>query len=183
MNMLVSAASISTVPAVALAAEDDRQLLDLEERILEAHEAAMAYDEDITRCHMAWHDEFKRLELEALLGRCKLTADERWQLVRQMPEAAEQSRLAGLQQPHFDRMDQLIKQMWAIPAKTSEGHCAKVWVLLNCTMRSEWLDSDQDADWDIEQARKLLIEFVGGQPGEELRKQFATNADRNEPAG
>lgn len=38
-------------------------------------------------------------------------------------------------------------------------------------MPDEWLDSNQDADWDIEMARKLLIEFVGGDPGERLESE------------
>ena len=35
---------------------------------------------------------------------------------------------------------------------------------------------DKDADYDVEMARKLLIEFIGGEPGEMLRDQFRTYA-------
>jgi hypothetical protein len=174
MNMLVSSAAITTAPSIAIAGpDDDRQLLDLEKQILEAHDAAMAYDEDIWRCVNAWHDELHRLRAEVLAGRSNLTADERWQLVRQMPESAEQTRLAGLQEPHFTRMDKLIKEMSAMTAHTPEGRRAKVEVLLTCVMPSDWRESDDDADYEIEEARKLLIEFVGGEPGKRLQDQFA----------
>jgi hypothetical protein len=49
-------------------------------------------------------------------------------------------------------------------------------VLLACVMGSEWTETDKDADYDIEMARKLLIEFIGGEPGEMLRDQFTTSA-------
>jgi hypothetical protein len=31
-------------------------------------------------------------------------------------------------------MDELVGQMWAIPALTPKGRAAKVWVLLGCVM-------------------------------------------------
>jgi hypothetical protein len=34
---------------------------------------------------------------------------------------------------------------------------------------------DKDADCDVEMARKLLIDFIGGEPGEMLRDQFRTH--------
>jgi hypothetical protein len=73
-------------------------------------------------------------------------------------------------------MDALIKQMFAIPAHTADGHRAKATVLLTCIMGSEWTETDKDADYDVEMARKLLIEFIGGEPGEMLRDQFTTSA-------
>jgi hypothetical protein len=39
-------------------------------------------------------------------------------------------------------------------------------------MERDWQDNDKDADYDIERARTLLIEFVGGDHGEQLRAQF-----------
>jgi hypothetical protein len=57
-NIIVSSAAITAAPSIAIAGtDDDRQLLDLEKRILEAHDAAIAYDVDIMRCANAWHDE------------------------------------------------------------------------------------------------------------------------------
>jgi hypothetical protein len=73
-------------------------------------------------------------------------------------------------------MDALIKQMFAIPAHTADGRRAKATVLLTCIMGSEWTETDKDADYDVEMARKLLIEFIGGEPGEMLRDQFTTSA-------
>jgi hypothetical protein len=70
--------------------------------------------------------------------------------------------------------DVLIKQMFAIPAHTADGRRAKVTVLFTCIMPSEWrTETDKDADYEIEMARKLLIEFIGGEPGKMLRDQFA----------
>lgn len=63
--------------------------------------------------------------------------------------------------------------MWATPARTSEGRRSKLLVLLSCVMRSGWNVVDVDADWDVEMARKLMIEFVGGEAAQELRGQFA----------
>jgi hypothetical protein len=41
-------------------------------------------------------------------------------------------------------------------------------------MPGEWSEaSDIDADCDIEYARRLMIEMIGGEPGEQLRDQFA----------
>lgn len=61
-------------------------------------------------------------------------------------------------------------------AHTPDGRRAKVEVLLTCIMPSDWRESDDDADYEIEQARKLLIEFVGGEPGKQLQDQFATGS-------
>jgi hypothetical protein len=153
MNIAVNAATLAGAPSIAVAAlGDDSQLLALESKIYEAHDAATAYDEDIWRCVHAWRDELERLEAEVEAGRSNLTAHERWELVKQMPEAAEQKRLAGLQDPHYARMDKLIKEMWTIPALTPEGRRAKVEVLLTCIMPNGWQDSDKDADYEVEQA-------------------------------
>ena len=36
-----------------------------------------------------------------------------------------------------------------------------------------WRERDEEADFWILQARNLLFEFVGGEPGAQLRDQFA----------
>jgi hypothetical protein len=105
-------------------------------------------------------------------GRSPVTSKQRWDLVKAMPESKEHTRLVELGEPFFARMDALIKQMFAIPAHTADGRRAKATVLLTCIMPSEWR-TETDKDADIEMARKLLIEFVGGEPGEMLRGQFA----------
>jgi hypothetical protein len=48
-----------------------------------------------------------------------------------------------------------------------------LFVLLNCILDSDWRVCDGDADYHIEMARKMMIEFVGGEPAKMLRDQFA----------
>ena len=91
-------------------------------------------------------------------------------------EIEEQRRLGDLQERHFERMDELIKEMWAMPSPTSEERRAKFEALLVCIMRHDWRDNDEDADYDIRMARQLLIEFVGGQQADILADQFAADA-------
>jgi hypothetical protein len=68
----------------------------------------------------------------------------------------------------------MMERMFSIPAQTEEGRRAKVAVLLSCLMGEDWLSVDDDTDdYPLRIARKLLIEFVGGEPGEMLRDQFA----------
>ncbi len=70
-------------------------------------------------------------------------------------------------------MDDLIKQMFAMPAHTAEGHRAKVTVLLGVILGDDWNRVDEETDYPELMARKLLIEYIGGEPGEMLRDQFA----------
>jgi hypothetical protein len=70
-------------------------------------------------------------------------------------------------------MEALIAEMFATPAHTPEGRRAKVMVLLGCISTDDWRSIDEHTDYPILMARKLLIEFVGGEPGEQLRDQFA----------
>jgi hypothetical protein len=113
------------------------------------------------RSHGRW------LELEALCGRSTLTSEE------QMPESKEHTRLEKLQDPFYEPMDALIKQMFAMLAHTAEGRLAKVTVLLGCILGDEWRGTDEETEYPERMARDLLIEVVGGQPGEQLRDQFA----------
>jgi len=187
MNSLIALPIVVAMPVAVPAMPsnaaplDDAELVKLEEQIFEQYEGAHALDDEIYRVFEIWGDEVKRLDREAIVdhlqGRSALTSDERWQLVKAMPESKEHTRLVELTEPFFARMDALIKQMFAIPAHTADGRRAKVAVLLTCIMPSEWrTETDKDADYDIEMARKLLIEFVGGEPGEMLRDQFRTYA-------
>jgi len=177
-GLAAGGAALATVTPTPAAA-DDRALLKLEKQILEQYEAAHAHDDDLYQVHVIWRDEFIRLENEAreeqLAGRSPLTSKERWGLVKAMPESKEHTRLVKLGEPFFARMDVLIEQMFAMPAHTPDGRRAKVTVLLTCVMPSEWSQTDKDADYDIEMARKLLIDFIGGEPGEMLRDRFRTH--------
>ena len=89
------------------------------------------------------------------------------------PECREHSRLCTLQEPFWARMDALINQMYATPAHTAEGRPAKVMVLLGVILGEDWRDHDDETDYPQLMARRLLIEFIGGEPGEQLRDQFA----------
>jgi hypothetical protein len=105
--------------------------------------------------------------------RSNLTHDERWALVMAMPESKEHDRLVRLAEPHNDRVIELIERMWSIPATTPEGRQAKFLVLLDRVMGASWLEPDGPADWHIELARNMMIEFIGGEPAAQLREQFA----------
>jgi len=165
------AAAVAT-KAVALPL-DDSELLKLEEQIFEQYEGATAFNDEIYRLHRIWVDAAACLEQEAREGRCTLTPDERWALVGEMPECKEHTRLAKLQEPFDWRMDALIRQMFAIPARTEEGRRAKAAVVIFCMMGADWQETEEETDWAVRHARALLIEFVGGEPGQRLRDQFA----------
>jgi len=40
-------------------------------------------------------------------------------------------------------------------------------------MADDWSKGDRGVDWDIKMARDQMIEFVGGEPTNQLRDQFA----------
>jgi hypothetical protein len=94
-------------------------------------------------------------------------------MVTDLPACIEHNRLSNLQAPFYQRMEALIEQMFATPAHTAEGRRAKVSVLLGCILGNEWRGVDETTEWPELMARNLLIEFIGGEPGEMLRDQFA----------
>jgi hypothetical protein len=94
-------------------------------------------------------------------------------LATDVPECIEHNRLSNLQTPFYERMEALISQMFAIPARTEDGRRAKVSVLLTCIMGSDWTNVDQETEYRELMARNLLLEFVGGEPATQLRDQFA----------
>jgi hypothetical protein len=159
------------------APQDDRRLLELEEQIFEEYEGACAFDAEIMRLSEIWTAEGRRLYEESLSTESGtgtyLTPQARWAMATDMPECREHSRLVKLQDPFYARMDALVKQMFATPARTAEGRRAKATVLLGCIMGDDWRRPDAETDYPEMMARKLLIEFIGGGPGEELRAQFA----------
>ncbi len=155
---------------------DDGDLLKLEEQFFEQHELATAYDDEIIRLSEIWTTECRRL-YDEVLSREKqtgayLSAQARWTLVADMTECKEHDRLCRLQEPHMFKMDALVRQMWATPALTPEGRRAKLLVALRL-LPDEWREVDDNTEYAIQEARQLLIEFVGGEPGEQLRDQFA----------
>jgi hypothetical protein len=178
MNMLVSTAvagtAVATVVECAAAAvqPDDSALLALEERIFDCQEAALAYDDEIIRLNNIWHFVWQFGGQEIKEGRSDLTQEELWNRVKEMPESKEHTRLVALQEPYYVEMDKLIIKMWATPAHTPEGRRAKLLVLLGCILDSDWREHDGEANYEIRRARDLMIEFVGGEPAEQLRDQF-----------
>jgi hypothetical protein len=164
--------ALATVtPAAAAGQQDDSALVKLEELIFEQYEGACAFDDEILRLSAIWTPESIR-RLESMDGG-NLSQKERWKLATDLPECEEHNRQCKLQEPFYVRMDALIKQMFAMPAHTAEGRRAKASVLLGCIMTDDWRGPDKETDYEIEMARKLLIEFIGGEPGKMLRDQFA----------
>jgi hypothetical protein len=158
----------------AAAGDDDAQLLELEEKIFDLIHAIDDFDPEISRLLEIWINESERLYNEARFGNSTLSKGERSAIINAMPECIEHTRLCNLQQPLSEEDERLVKQMWSIPAKTPEGRRAKFFVLLAFFMPGEWSEaSDVDADCDIEYARGLMIEMIGGEPAEQLRDQFA----------
>jgi hypothetical protein len=168
-----------TFPAVAgplTDPVDDSALLALEEQYFEQKELADSYTDEIVRLAAIWQTESERLYQEALSQEFHtakyLSPQERWDQVGKIPECVEHSRLCKLQEVHLFKIEELVKQMWAIPALTPEGRRAKVLVALSM-LPDDWRNVDEQTDYGIRETRQLLIEFIGGEPGEQLRDQFA----------
>ncbi len=164
---VTSAVAAGSLAVAAMPPQDDRRLLELEELIFEQHWAAHAYDDEIVRLSEIWRAEGERLYHEG-----RLSPDERWNLVWTMPEAKEHDRLVKLQDEPFGRRDDLMEEMFATPAHTPEGRRAKVLTLLVCVLGDDWANCDELTAPPYLTARNLLIEFIGGKPGEQLRNQF-----------
>jgi hypothetical protein len=156
---------------------NDVALLELELQIFELKNSAGQYDDEIMRTSEIWTVESNRLYGEALAREAQagvyLTPQQRWELVTNSPACVEHNRLCELQDPLHRQMEALIAQMWAIPAHTSEGRRAKAAVLISCVMAADWQQVDEMTDRPERMARALLLEFVGGEPGEFLRDQLA----------
>jgi hypothetical protein len=160
---VANAAAIISQPA--LTPPDDGALVKIEEEIFEACEGAAAYDDDIRRASDIWTEEMRRLPEG-------MTPKERCDAVMALPACIEHNRLSMLQEPYYLRMDELIAKMFATPAHTAEGRRAKVAVLLGILLDDDWRGVDAETDRPELLARNLLIEFIGGEPGEMLRGQF-----------
>ena len=177
MALVTGAAIVATAIRANARPADDSALVKLEEQIFEQYEAATAYDDEILRLSAIWTDESNRLYKEALSREVQtgayLTPKERWDLVTDMPECREHNRLTNLQASFFEKMDVLVKQMFATPAHTAEGRRAKVTLLLGCILGDEWRRRDEETEYPALMARNLLLELIGGEPAEMLRGQFA----------
>jgi hypothetical protein len=164
-------ARAAAAPASALA--NDGRLLEMVNRIFELRDVIDESDPEIVRLQNIWTEEMLRLYEASLTGECTLSKEERSAAVAAMPECIEHKRLVELQRPHCLAQDELIKQVLATPALTPEGKQEKFFVLLNFVMPDGWRENDKRADYDIEQARKFMIELIGGEEAEQLREGFA----------
>jgi hypothetical protein len=171
MNTMISAASLATatavsVPPIAAATVELPEVLSLASEILRLNELVHQDDDEISRLLWIWRDRMDQLQEEA-----KYTADERREIVTAMPETVEHERLICKAESYFAVADKLVKRLWSLPAKTAEGKKAKVRVLFEYILNSDWRCSDEDADWNIEMTRKLLFELAGTSTAEILGDQ------------
>jgi hypothetical protein len=179
MTLVGAAAAVTAVPTITRAVPNaDAELLALEEQIFEAHEAATALDPEIKRLDAIVQSEGRRLYDEAVAAEIRqrryLTPDERWnRVLLAMPEGKERGRLIELQDAHWHAMDASIAKMWAAPAHTPEGRRAKVLVLLGVILDGDWRRADEAADYEVLRLRSILFDFIGGEPGKQMRDQFA----------
>jgi hypothetical protein len=144
-------------------------LLELRDRIFKCYAEARSYDDEINRLAWILHD-----QRDLLYKDCTMSPGAISKKICATRESREQSRLIDLQDAPYAEMDKLISQMWKTPANNDAGRLAKVEVLLECILRTEWQGPDEDLDYGIREARQLLIEFVGGEAAANLRFQFCT---------
>lgn len=143
----------------ALAQENpDAEIIRLSDRILELRDQADVIDEE-----SIWPFEPRCVEI-AEAGRYTTGRAEHqaiWDEICKHRRDTGMEAAAEEQGVLFDEADVLIKKLWSIPAKTEEGRQAKVWALFRHVMPADWFESDRDAEWEIQMARKLLLEFAG----------------------
>jgi hypothetical protein len=164
-------ATVTPTPAAA----DDSALLKLEERIFEKKEAFDRLKPEVDRLNAIYTAEEWRMHGEFEATRTGPTFAERRAIIDSMPAFKEYMRLRGLQEREREAADRLVEQMWEIKAQTPEGRRSKLIVLLGYVMEGdEWRDAKRPGvTFDVTLARDLMIELVGGEPGAQLRDQFA----------
>jgi hypothetical protein len=166
MNSIVALPIAAAVPLGTLSiADSDAELLSVASEILRLNELANQDKDEMVRLQGIWRE-----KLDQLLDQGKHTPKERWAIVCAMPESIEHSRLVNNTEPCFAAADKLVKRLWSLPAQTPDGKKAKVRVLFDYILDSDWHCSDKDADWDIEMTRKLLFELAGTSTAEILGK-------------
>ena len=63
-----------------------------------------------------------------------------------------------------DEHSALVEKALAMPATSDDDRAKQVRMLLNHAMPASWLGADEDLDWDIAMARRLLLKFAGLNP-------------------
>ncbi|ODT14144.1 MAG: hypothetical protein ABS35_35695 [Kaistia sp. SCN 65-12] len=64
----------------------------------------------------------------------------------------------------LDEHSALVEKALAMPATSDDDRAKQVRMLLNHVMPASWLGADEDLDWDIAMARRLLLKFAGLDP-------------------
>ncbi len=64
----------------------------------------------------------------------------------------------------LDEHSALVEKALAMPAESADDRAKQVRMLLNHVMPAKWLGADEDLDWDIAMARRLLLKFAGLDP-------------------
>ncbi len=64
----------------------------------------------------------------------------------------------------LDEHSALVEKALAMPAASDDDRAKQVRMLLNHVMPAKWLGADEDLDWDIAIARRLLLKFAGLDP-------------------
>ncbi|WP_063682810.1 hypothetical protein [Bradyrhizobium stylosanthis] len=167
----VAALAVTPVAAVAAATADDAELLGLRDQIFEAWEASLAHDDETALLPELRETEYNRLLAQERSSGRYISSYERHEAVYAMPEVQRLDQLVALAEEHFERMAELVEQMWGIPATTEAGRSAKVQVLLSCIM--DWRQPDEEMDWSALMARRLLVDLVGGAEAESFREIYA----------
>jgi hypothetical protein len=150
------------MPAPASQDFNDSELLALEKEIFDAREKAQAFDPEIMRLGEIWQAENERLENE-FPSLTAQHAQQRWNLVRAMPESTEHDRLVNLAQPHWERHDAAVERMFAIPATSAEGRAAKASVILGlmAAFMGSLDEDDEGEEYPLNFVRLFLVDLAG----------------------
>lgn len=64
----------------------------------------------------------------------------------------------------LDDHSALVEKALSMPATTPAERAAQVRILLDHVMPASWLGNDEDLDWEVSMARRLLLKFAGLDP-------------------
>lgn len=64
----------------------------------------------------------------------------------------------------LDAHSALAEKALSMPAHSDAERASQVRILLNHVMPASWLGDDEDLDWEIAMARRLLLKFAGLNP-------------------
>ncbi|MGO4673825.1 hypothetical protein AB4Z40_13095 [Bosea sp. 2YAB26] len=64
----------------------------------------------------------------------------------------------------LDDHSALVEKALSMPANSPAERAAQVRILLDHVMPASWLGEDEDLDWEVSMARRLLLKFAGLDP-------------------